>query len=139
LERLQGVAYLTSRPRNPSSGLGADFHMKVSSIILTTLLMKMKHCVKLKFQVVGQVKQALWKGTNRKTISSQYCTITLKPPLILDNLLPAALGYFVSGTNQLITTEKGNCVQITDIEIHKKEFELKLKVCSHLTYCVIHE
>ena len=80
------------------------------------------------FQIIGEVKQTLYEETNRKTLASQCCYIHLKPPLVINNLLPMTL-IFSTETKLIGQAEKGHSVQVTELEVGtKEEFDLFFKV-----------
>lgn len=75
-------------------------------------------------------KQALHECSNRKNIASQCCFIYLKPPVLLDNLLPVPLGYYIDQREHRIKmAERGSVIQITNLIVGKDEtYHLYLKV-----------
>lgn len=75
-------------------------------------------------------KQALHESSNRKSIASQCCYIYLKPPVILDNLLPVPIGYYIDQReHRMLMAERGSTIHITNLLVVKDdEYHLYLKV-----------
>jgi len=74
--------------------------------------------------------EALFEGTNRISSDSRCCSVHLKSPLIINNMLPVGLDFALSETATSVrSTEKGHSTQVTDMEVDKdKEFTICLKV-----------
>jgi hypothetical protein len=134
MKDLQGTYHPVCRPKEANK---PDFHVKVRHVSRATLgllctgtVIKEKQVlmIPVPVQVIGEVKQSLYEGTNRKTLVSQCCYIHLKPPLVINNLLPVKMVFSVH--NKIIgTAEKGHSVQVTEIEVGTKEdFQLNFKV-----------
>lgn len=81
-------------------------------------------------RVVGMAKQALHECSNRKNIASQCCFIHLKPPVLLDNLLPTPLGYYIEQReHRTQIAERGSMIQITNLIVGKDDtYHLYLKI-----------
>lgn len=68
------------------------------------------------------VKEALYKYTQRSTKCSKFCSIYLRPPLLIHNLLPVSLGcydYQDGDECRINTTEKGGIIQGTNLDIQE--------------------
>jgi len=86
----------------------------------------LSNCLFLK--VVGSVRQALHEGTNRKSITSQSVSIILRPLLVLNNLLPVPIEYYVESDHHAISVDRGATVHVTNLDSEKGDFSLHLKV-----------
>ncbi|CAG7785731.1 unnamed protein product [Allacma fusca] len=80
-------------------------------------------------KVVGEVKQTLFESTNRRTLASKCCYIYLRPPFVINNLLPVPIGYFTEDDKTLRVAEHGSVVACTNIHVTEtREFKFILKI-----------
>ncbi|CAG7821121.1 unnamed protein product, partial [Allacma fusca] len=104
MKEIKSINYLKSEPQNE----GHSFFMKV----------------------VGEVKQTLFESTNRKTLASKCCYIYLRPPFVINNLLPVSIGYYTDDDKTLRVAENGCVVACTNIQVtetHEFKFILKIE------------